>query len=61
MFFYVIYSYYGSFKNEYSKFSYSLRMILFLVFLIIEIALLAFLILGFATKWKSGEVNLTYQ
>lgn len=61
MFFYVIYSYYGSFKNEYSKFSYSLRMILFLVFLIIEIALLTFLILGFATKWKSGEVNLTYQ
>lgn len=58
---YVIYSYYSAFKNQYSKISFSLRMLSFLLFLSIEIVLLAILILGFATKWKGGEVNLTYQ
>ena len=58
---YVIYSYYNAFKLEYSKISYTLRMTLFVSFLLLEILFLVILLLGFITKWKGGNIELVHQ
>ena len=61
MIIYVIYSYYNAFKLEYSKISYTLRMTLFVSFLLLEILFLVILLLGFITKWKGGNIELVHQ
>ena len=58
---YVIYSYYNAFKMEYSKISYTLRIGLFITFLVIEVIFLVLLLLGFITHWKGGEIHLVHK
>ncbi|HSD13861.1 MAG TPA: DUF3667 domain-containing protein [Flavobacterium sp.] len=59
IFVYIIYSYYSAFKENYSKAGFSIRMILFLLLLFVELIIMLFCIVGFATNWKFGDI--TYQ
>ncbi|MGH2665172.1 DUF3667 domain-containing protein [Flavobacterium sp.] len=55
--FYVIYSYYAAFKSDYSVWGFSWRMLLFLLFIIVELFLFFVLLFGFVTHWKFGSIN----
>ncbi|ESU28415.1 hypothetical protein FLJC2902T_17760 [Flavobacterium limnosediminis JC2902] len=54
---YTIRSYYSTFSDSYTKFGFSLRMFLFLLFLAIEFILLMLIIFGYVTDWKSGSFS----
>ena len=56
---YIGYGYYNAFGKEYTKAGFGLRIILFFSFIIIEILLLLLFLIGFATKWKFGEVTVS--
>ena len=59
IFLYVIYGYYNAFGNDYSKWGFTFRMLLFLLFFSVEIILLLIITIGFATHWKFGDVIIT--
>lgn len=59
IFVFVLYSYYSAFKENYTKAGFSIRMILFLSLLFLELIIMLFCIVGFATDWKFGDI--TYQ
>lgn len=53
-----IYSYYQTFKDYYNKGTFSFRMILFTLLIIIELVTFMFITLGILSDWKFGSVTL---
>ncbi len=56
---YIPYAYYNGFGGEYSKVQFTYRIALFFALLFFEILLLLYILIGFATHWKFGEITLT--
>lgn len=55
IFAYVIYGYINAFSADYSRLGMVFRMLMFFVFLYIELRILLYLIVGFITDWKMVE------
>lgn len=55
---YVIYAYCNAFGNDYSKLGMTYRIVLFFVFLYLEIVLLFLILFGLASDWKFGKVTI---
>lgn len=56
---YVGYGYGNAFYEAYSKFGIVYRIVLFFVLICLEIMLLIYVLVGFVTNWKFGEITLT--
>jgi hypothetical protein len=52
-----IFSYYQTFKDNYKKVQFSFRMILFTLFMVIELIIFLILIVGYLSNWKFGDVQ----
>lgn len=50
--FYVLANYYRTFKNEYKISTTLLKLFLFLILMVFEVIVIAFLLIGFFTEWK---------
>jgi hypothetical protein len=59
IFFLMGYGYYNAFRNEYSKWGMTYRILLFFVMLSIEICILIFILIGIVTNWKMGTVRIS--
>ncbi len=59
IFLYAGYGYYYTFSSDYTRFEMITRLITFFVFLLIEVTLLIFIIFGFITNWKFGQLILS--
>lgn len=57
LFGYLIFSYYTAFGNDYTKFRFSLRMMLFFGLLLFEFILLFLIIFGYVSDWKFGNFS----
>ncbi len=51
---YVGYAYFNAFRNVYTKWGTSLRIVLFFALICLEIAILVLILIGFVTNWKFG-------
>lgn len=58
IFLYIAYGYYDAFGTDYSKIGIAYRVLLFFAFISLEILLLFYLLVGFFTNWKFGEVTI---
>jgi len=56
--FYVIYAYCNAFGSDYSKVGMAYRIVLFFVFLYLEIMLLFLILFGLVSDWKFGKVTI---
>lgn len=56
---YIGYGYFNAFNSDYSKLGILYRIVLFFGFILFEIVLLLYLLIGYATNWEFGEVILT--
>jgi hypothetical protein len=56
---YVGYGYVNAFNFDYSRFGITYRIVLFFVLLCLEILILFFIIFGFVSNWKFGEIKFT--
>jgi len=56
---YIAYGYVNAFGIDYSKIGIAYRILLFFSFIFLEIMILLYLLIGFATHWKFGEVTIT--
>jgi hypothetical protein len=56
---YLGYGYYNAFSSDYSKWGIAYRILLFFVFITVEAFLLLWLLVGVATHWEFGEVQIT--
>lgn len=56
---YTIYGYYNAFSDDYSKLGMAYRVLLFFVFLSLEIFILFLIVFGFLTNWKFGDISLS--
>jgi Protein of unknown function (DUF3667) len=54
---FIVKNYYSIFKESYSTFKISWRLLLFVILLLVEIVLYAFIIYGIITQWKLGKLN----
>lgn len=54
---FIIKSYYSTFKDSYSTFKISLRLLLFFTLLTIELITFILLLIGYLTEWKFGKMN----
>ena len=57
--FYIGYGYNNAFANVYSKSEMTYRILLFFVFICIEVFFLFFIIFGFLSDWKFGDITIT--
>jgi hypothetical protein len=57
--FQIVHGYYNAFAEDYSKLGISFRIILFFVMISIEILILTWILIGFVTHWKFGEIQFT--
>ena len=55
---YIGYGYFNAFGTDYSKWEIAYRIVLFFVLICLEILILLFILIGFVTDWKFGEVTL---
>ena len=55
---YVIYAYCNAFGSDYSKLGMAYRIVLFFVFLYLEIMLLFLILFGLVSDWKFGKVTI---
>jgi hypothetical protein len=56
---YVGYGYFKTFRDKYSAFSLTYRILLFFALLCIEVTVLILVIFGFLTNWKFGKILLS--
>ncbi len=56
---YIAYGYANAFNAEYTKWSITYRVFLFFALLFLEMMILLYLLVGFATQWKFGAVTIT--
>ncbi len=59
IFFYVGYGYYNAFNRDYSRLGISYRILLFFALLCLETAVLLYILIGFMTDWKMGQITLS--
>ncbi len=59
IFFYICFGYFNAFSTDYSKFEITSRIVLFFVLITVELLFLTWLLVGFATNWKFGEIQIT--
>lgn len=57
-FLYVAYGYFNAFSPDYSKLGFAYRILLFFAFLFLEVFILLFILVGFVTDWKYGEITI---
>lgn len=53
------FGYYNAFGEDYSKFEITSRIILFFVLIGLELLFLTWILVGFVTNWKFGEIQIT--
>ena len=53
------YGYFNAFNNDYSKFGFTYRIVLFFVLICLEILILISILVGFVTNWEFGEIQIT--
>ncbi len=58
IFFYICFGYFNAFSTDYSKFEITSRIFLFFVLITVELLFLTWLLVGFATNWKFGEIQI---
>ncbi|UPT69811.1 MAG: DUF3667 domain-containing protein [Flavobacterium sp. JAD_PAG50586_2] len=54
---YVIFSYYTAFKEDYTLIGFIIRMLLFIMLMIIQLAIMLILIFGYVTDWEFGHLK----
>lgn len=59
IFFYIGFAYYNAFGADYSRLGITYRIVLFFGLLCLEVALLLYIMIGFVTHWKFGEITIT--
>lgn len=59
IFIHIGYGYFNAFSNDYSKFGIFYRVVLFFVLIFLEIFALLYLLVGFVTNWKFGQVTIS--
>jgi len=57
--FYVVYGYYNAFNADYSGLGISYRILLFFALFCLETAILLYILIGFMTHWKMGQITLS--
>ena len=56
---YIGYGYFNAFSPDYTKIGIAYRILLFFALIALEMLILLYLLIGFATNWKFGEVTIT--
>lgn len=56
---YIGYGYFNAFGTDYTRLGIAYRIVLFYAFIALEILILLYILVGFATKWKFGEVTIS--
>ena len=56
---YICYGYFNAFSGDYSNWGITYRIILFFALLCLEVGVLFFLVFGYVSDWKFGEVSIT--
>ncbi|HLO52849.1 MAG TPA: DUF3667 domain-containing protein [Saprospiraceae bacterium] len=56
---YISYGYFNAFSGDYSIWGITYRIILFFALLCLEVGVLFFLVFGYVSDWKFGEVSIT--
>lgn len=57
-FLYVGYGYFNAFSSDYSKLGFAWRILVFFALLFLEVFILLFILVGFVTDWKYGEITI---
>lgn len=57
--FYIGYGYFNAFSTDYSKLGIVYRIVLFFTLICMEILILIWILVGFFTNWKFGEIQIT--
>ena len=55
----IAFGYFNAFGDDYSKFEIMFRILLFFVLIGLELLFLTWLLVGFVTNWKFGEIQIT--
>lgn len=55
----IAFGYFNAFGEDYSKFEIISRILLFFVLIVLELLFLTWLLVGFVTNWKFGEIQIT--
>lgn len=56
--FYMGYGYFNAFSNDYSKFGFAYRIVLFFALICLEILILTWILVGFFTNWQFGVIQI---
>lgn len=56
---YICYGYFNAFSGDYSNWGITYRISLFFALLCLEVGVLFFLVFGYVSDWKFGEVRIT--
>ena len=58
IFFYVGFGYVNAFRNDYTRLGIAYRILLFFVFICVEVFLLLLILIGVASHWKFGRITI---
>jgi len=56
---YICFGYFNAFGEDYSKLGITYRIVLFFLLIGLEILILTWILVGFVTNWKFGEIQIT--
>lgn len=59
VFLYIGYGYFNAFSSDYSKLGIAYRIVLFFALIGLEMLLMLYLLVGYVTNWKYGQITIT--